>query len=531
MTSAFSFINSNKSNKTTQLLSSALIDDLYDSKEFSSFVNQTAPPGTSTTEKSRHSDILGRGQLSNQAPNSFHKKRELGIGGKHKKSDWDSIQTKHKSLLSNIKALYSSQNDLSHSASVSLSQLSSVSKTIQTELKLSKNRQSETFSIWRSLAKIVQEESNLAEGLLTNLKEKKNAKEREWEHYSQTIDNRDQSRVEKIGARRDDIHNQRRYTCLQSEIALDIEIWTKNDLELKEKMEEMVIEETEKAKVIEDKQTQIQNEINMLKEKLQLLEEEKTGYQNQLFNLEKSIQNKLEPLATKRTSHMQESAAIRRRQKEIDERSDALDAEDMKLSREMKLHEEEKGRGLKEIDELEKEIMIISDKRIHGSEESQEIMRIQEKILSYNKSLQLEIEKTKRNKTDLMSIINEVDSLENKEYENEQRQMQLDCIILQFSSKLKNLERQKHLATDMDQLEKVPFIVEQIQLTEKQLDTTKKEKELSSQPTDYQANLDKKKEELRSKKEEYKQLELEIERNILSIVESSYTELSAILNR
>lgn len=53
-----------------------------------------------------------------------------------------------------------------------------------------------------------------------------------------------------------------------------------------------------------------------------------------------------------------------------------LDKEDMKLNTEMKLHSEEKARGLKEIEELDANIKIIVNKKMYGKEEAKETMNI-----------------------------------------------------------------------------------------------------------------------------------------------------------
>jgi hypothetical protein len=126
--------------------------------------------------------------------------------------------------------------------------------------------------------------------------------------------------------------------------------------------------------------------------------------------------------------------------------------------------------------------------------------------------------------------IKEIDIIQSNEYEHEQRKVQLDSTILQLSAKWKNLNDQKQLAIETDQFEKAAVLSDQIKLTEQQLDKAEKEKE-SLQHDALQLSLSEKRKELKDKKEEYKVLELEVERNIISILTSSQRELSQILSR
>lgn len=126
--------------------------------------------------------------------------------------------------------------------------------------------------------------------------------------------------------------------------------------------------------------------------------------------------------------------------------------------------------------------------------------------------------------------IKEIDIIQSNEYEHEQRKVQLDSTILQLSAKWKNLNDQKQLAIETNQFEKAAVLSDQIKLTEQQLDKAEKEKE-SLQHDALQLSLSEKRKELKDKKEEYKVLELEVERNIISILTSSQRELNQILSR
>lgn len=106
----------------------------------------------------------------------------------------------------------------------------------------------------------------------------------------------------------------------------------------------------------------------------------------------------------------------------------------------------------------------------------------------------------------------------------------MDSTILQLSAKWKNLNDQKQLAIETDQFEKAAILSDQIKLTEQQLDKAEKEKE-SLQHDALQLSLSEKRKELKDKKEEYKVLELEVERNIISILTNSQRELNQILSR
>lgn len=118
---------------------------------------------------------------------------------------------------------------------------------------------------------------------------------------------------------------------------MDVELWKRNDAELNEKMYEMVMDDIEKKKDLEEKSFQVQvkrrslffffylifpkNEINGLLEKVRLLEGEKGVYEAQIAELDKVMENKLKPVTDKKITHEQEMEDINQRQKEMDEKS------------------------------------------------------------------------------------------------------------------------------------------------------------------------------------------------------------------
>ncbi|CAO3699427.1 unnamed protein product [Rhizopus stolonifer] len=378
--------------------------------------------------------------------------------------------------------------------------------------------------LWRKIAEVLMEEAERAQDMQSFFEEKKKEKKRECDHYAKNMDHNDEVLLEKIRLKREEIHNQR------SEIALDVELWKRNDAELNEKMYEMVMDDIEKKKDLEEKSFQVQNEIDGLLEKVRLLEGEKGVYETQIAELDEVMENKLKPVTDKKIAHEQEMEDINQRQKEMDEKSDMLDKEDMKLNTEMKLHSEEKARGLKEIEELDANIKIIVNKKMYGKEEANETMNIlQNQIEARDEAIDFEGVKLKEAKNTIRDIIEQVESLQSSEYEHEQRQMQLDYTILQFSSKLKNLQRQRQLAAETEQYEKLSFACEQIRLTEERLNRMEKEK-ASLSPEELQTRLSKKKDELKKTKEEYRTLEIEIENNIANILSDSYKELMNLKN-
>lgn len=79
--------------------------------------------------------------------------------------------------------------------------------------------------------------------------------------------------------------------------------------------------EIEKKKELEEKNVQIQNEIDALLNRVNLLKEDKRKHDNQIKELETIMEEKLKPLTNKKIDHEQELEMIKQRQKETEEKS------------------------------------------------------------------------------------------------------------------------------------------------------------------------------------------------------------------
>ncbi|KAG1251153.1 hypothetical protein G6F68_012425 [Rhizopus microsporus] len=220
------------------------------------------------------------------------------------------------------------------------------------------------------MAEILMDEAERSEDVVSMFEEERDARRREYDQYAKNMDQKDEQRLEEIRLKRQDIQSQR------SEITLDIEIWKRNDTEIQETMYEMVMDEIEKKKELEEKSVQIQNEIDALLNRVNLLKEDKRKHDNQIKELETIMEEKLKPLTNKKIDHEQELEMIKQRQKETEEKSSQLDEEDMKANLEMKVHLDEKARGQKEIEELERNIAIINNRKLFGKEEAQQVLDV-----------------------------------------------------------------------------------------------------------------------------------------------------------
>ncbi|KAG1146910.1 hypothetical protein G6F37_004432 [Rhizopus arrhizus] len=540
MTSAFSFINKKPTKTKINPLSSSLIDELYDSQEFSSFINQPSSSSLVIETPSRKSafNFISSSPPSSQITKNLHNNND-----KQKKSLWTLIQSKKKKHSLELSNLYANSVKLEQIKAQIDQVVQEKQQAMQDEsfllardLQQRENEYRKQLShllqsrwqiraAWKKMAEILMDEAERSEDVVSMFEDERDARRREYDQYAKNMDQKDEQRLEEIRLKRQDIQSQR------SEITLDIEIWKRNDTEIQETMYEMVMDEIEKKKELEEKSVQIQNEIDALLNRVNLLKEDKRKHDNQIKELETIMEEKLKPLTNKKIDHEQELEMIKQRQKETEEKSSQLDEEDMKANLEMKVHLDEKSRGQKEIEELERNIAIIKNRKLFGKEEAQQVLDVlQNQLETRDQAVDQEQAKLKQAKKIITDKIKEIDIIQSNEYEHEQRKVQLDSTILQLSAKWKNLNDQKQLAIETDQFEKAAVLSDQIKLTEQQLDKAEKEKE-SLQHDALQLSLSEKRKELKDKKEEYKVLELEVERNIISILTSSQRELNQILSR
>ncbi|CEI97472.1 hypothetical protein RMCBS344292_11604 [Rhizopus microsporus] len=385
--------------------------------------------------------------------------------------------------------------------------------------------QSQIRSAWKEMAEILAEEPEKSNDMVDILEEEKKKRQQIFDQYTKKIDQQDAQLLEGIKEKRQDIESQK------SEIALDLELWDRSDAELQERMYETVLEETEKKNELEKMTNQIQDEINELLEKVKALEQEKKKYKDTIAKLDEAIETKLKPVKKERREHEQELELIKKRQKELNEKSAQLDKEDARINIEIERHSQEKSKGLKELEELERNIAFVASRQLNGKQEAEELLNIlQSSIERRDQAIDNERARLRQAKENLLANTKVINELQSTEYAQEQQQLQLDYNMSKLTAWLNNLNIQKRLAIEADQYEKAAEICDQIKAVDEQLKKTNKEREQKDKD-ELNARVQEKKKELSQQKKEYERLECEIDNNILSILCNSQRELEAILKR
>ncbi|CEJ02900.1 hypothetical protein RMCBS344292_16892 [Rhizopus microsporus] len=374
--------------------------------------------------------------------------------------------------------------------------------------------QSQIRSAWKEMAEILAEEPEKSNDMVDILEEEKKKSQQMFDQYTKTMDQQDAQLLEGIKEK--------------SEIALDLELWNRSDAELQERMYEAILEETEKKNELEKVTNQIQDEINELLEKVKALEQEKKKYKDTIAKLDEAMETKLKPVKKERREHEQELELIKKRQKELNEKSAQLDKEDARINIEIERHSQEKSKGLKELEELERNIAFVASRQLNGKQEAEELLNIlQSSIEARDQAIDNEKARLRHAKENLLANTKVINELQSTEYVQEQQQLQLDYNISKLTAWLNNLNIQKRLAIEADQYEKAAEICDQIKAVDEQLKKTNKEREQKDKD-ELNARLQEKKKELNQQKKEYERLEYN---NILSILCNSQRELEAILKR
>ncbi|KAL9545346.1 hypothetical protein MBANPS3_007195 [Mucor bainieri] len=314
---------------------------------------------------------------------------------------------------------------------------------------LSRNFQNQIRREWEQLIHILQQESQDAENMAKCCLEVKDERQRRFETFAADKKRLHEETVKQMEQQRAAIESEK------SEVAFDLDMWNQNHTDLDERMEEAVLAEVKRKKLLEATSTTIQQNIEELRQKLKRLESEQLTVNNELQDIEAVIKGKLAVFKEEVDEDSNEKKTIEARQEEIQQKLNSLDEQDAKIERDMEDQKATQNMNKRELEHLLTQ-MGQADERAQSSKTEQNNLQdlLNSVIEKRDQTVAQHNAAIRRSRESIARKNQEINSIQDELYQCEQACIDLEENSTKITIKLKNLDKLKKLAIENDQFEK-----------------------------------------------------------------------------
>ncbi|KAI9497437.1 hypothetical protein BDB00DRAFT_804439 [Zychaea mexicana] len=301
---------------------------------------------------------------------------------------------------------------------------------------------------WKTLADILAKETEAAKKLADACKFTKDERERQFLKYHIDNERKYEEKLQQINQQRGKIDEEK------SEIAFDMEMWEQSNTEFKNKMDELVCKERSKKNALTRKMRTVQNEIDELMARLGELQQERDGYEAEIHQLDIVIHETTGQYGPEKKGLEDDYLAVHRRKQAAEKKSAQLDREDEMLYREMERHSKDNEKEKSELEALEKQIIVATEKLEQGQEEYDAVLTTFHEYVQSRDELVLDNKQAMvRAHQGVTARIVSIEAKRREAYAAQCRLEEQEGAIHQLKAQLGSLKRQKKLAVGTGQLQ------------------------------------------------------------------------------